>query len=457
MKSLFLLFITLPIYLSAQITFDKVKHDFGNLNSYDDRFVDIKVTNLGSKKGYVLRVKKPMEVVYLAKAPGMEKDSSVYLRFQVNPKEKGRFQYDIEVYTSDKDLPTVIQLKGSLNDLPAEGNLFTACPDFNSRPGGKAYSFDLIVITIDKETRKEIPDTKVTLLQNGQPIWLEQTDKQGRVKKEASLGFSYFFATHPSYKSAEMGAYINFHRNEIVIELEKNPISANTSQTTDPKNDISEVSPEEELNQELIADVSRKDSIDLNQQQNFTEQNYKPINVIFVLDVSSSMNQGDKIELMKYTLLQLVELLRPCDNMGIVTYSDNARVLLPPTTGADKANIQSEVSNLKAAGLTAGGTGIKMGYKEAMKHLDDESLNLVIVVTDGAFNKDSEDYKKQIKKYKKKGVSMSIIGIKLKDSDRQKMLEVTQLSGGNLIPVDKLADAEANLKKEIKSKAFKSN
>jgi Ca-activated chloride channel family protein len=143
--------------------------------------------------------------------------------------------------------------------------------------------------------------------------------------------------------------------------------------------------------------------------------------------------------------------------MGIVTYSDNARVLLPPTTGADKANIQSEVSNLKAAGLTAGGTGIKMGYKEAMKHLDDESLNLVIVVTDGAFNKDSEDYKKQIKKYKKKGVSMSIIGIKLKDSDRQKMLEVTQLSGGNLIPVDKLADAEANLKKEIKSKALKSN
>jgi Ca-activated chloride channel family protein len=132
-------------------------------------------------------------------------------------------------------------------------------------------------------------------------------------------------------------------------------------------------------------------------------------------------------------------------------------VLLPPTTGTDKANIQSEVSNLKAAGLTAGGTGIKMGYKEAMKHLNDESLNLVIVVTDGAFNKDSEDYKKQIKKYKKKGVYMSIIGIKLKDSDRQKMLEVTQLSGGNLIPVDKLADAEANLKKEIKSKALKSN
>jgi hypothetical protein len=77
MKSILLLFISLPIYLSAQITFDKVKYDFGNLNSYDDRFVDIKVTNLGSKKGYVLRVKKPMEVVYLAKAPGMEKDSSL--------------------------------------------------------------------------------------------------------------------------------------------------------------------------------------------------------------------------------------------------------------------------------------------------------------------------------------------------------------------------------------------
>jgi Ca-activated chloride channel family protein len=167
------------------------------------------------------------------------------------------------------------------------------------------------------------------------------------------------------------------------------------------------------------------------------------------------MNQGDKIELMKYTLLQLVGMLRPCDNMGIVTYSDNARVLLAPTTGSDKGTIQTEVSNLKASGLTAGGTGIKLGYKEALKKMNTESLNLVIVVTDGAFNKDSEDYKKQVKKYKKKGILMSIIGIKLKESDREKMLEVTQLSGGNLIPINKLADAELNLKREIKSKAFK--
>ena len=270
------------------------------------------------------------------------------------------------------------------------------------------------------------------------------------------MGFSYFFATHPAYNKTEIGAYINFQRNEIVIELEKNPFIENTLPTADPKDDISEVSPEEGLRQELIADASKSDTSDFSQQQNFSEQNYKPINVIFVLDVSSSMNQGDKIELMKYTLLQLVDMLRSCDNMGIVTYSDNARVLLPPTTGADKTNIKAEVSNLKASGLTAGGTGIKMGYKEAMKNISSESLNIVIVVTDGAFNKDSEDYKKQLKKYKKKGVSMSVIGIKLKDSDLLKMLEVTQLSGGNVIPINNLIDAQINLEQEIKNKAFKS-
>jgi Ca-activated chloride channel family protein len=186
----------------------------------------------------------------------------------------------------------------------------------------------------------------------------------------------------------------------------------------------------------------------------FSESHYKPVNVVFVLDVSASMNQGDKIELMKFSLLQLTDLIRPCDHMAIVTYSDMANVLVPPCTGANKADLKVQISGLRASGLTAGGTGIKLGYKEILKNLDPDHLNTVIVVTDGAFNKDSENYQKIIKKYRKKGIEISIVGVKMKSTDQVKMNEVCILGGGALITINSLAEAQANLVNEIRHRAF---
>src|SRR5690606_22874591 len=125
---------------------------------------------------------------------------------------------------------------------------------------------------------------------------------------------------------------------------------------------------------------------------NFDEQYFKPVNVVFVLDVSSSMKNADKIELMKYALFQLTEMLRPQDKMGIVTYADESRVLLKSTSGANKDEIKTEVSALKAFGYTAGGEGIKLGFKEAAKNHISDGTNHVIIITDGAFNRNSDDY-----------------------------------------------------------------
>ena len=121
--------------------------------------------------------------------------------------------------------------------------------------------------------------------------------------------------------------------------------------------------------------------------------------MVFVLDVSSSMKQVDKIELMKYSLFQLTDMLRPIDKMGIVTYASDSRVLLEPTSGGNKEEINKEISDLKAFGYTAGGEGIKLGFKEAKKSFIENGSNHVIVITDGAFNRNSEDYKKYVKKY----------------------------------------------------------
>jgi Ca-activated chloride channel family protein len=99
----------------------------------------------------------------------------------------------------------------------------------------------------------------------------------------------------------------------------------------------------------------------------------------------------DKIELMKYSLFQLTDMLRPQDKIGIVTYASDARVLLNTTSGDQKERIKKEVTELKAFGYTAGGSGIKLGFREAKRAMIPNGKNQVIVITDGAFNRNSED------------------------------------------------------------------
>lgn len=454
----------------GQIVFEKTKHDFGDLEPYSDRFVDIKVTNHGAKKEYLLSVKKPADVVYLVNGQFIEKDSSLIVRLQVNPRVKGRFNYEVQIYTSDKAEPTIIKVSGNLKDLPSDNtSAFTSCPDFSSRPGGKVNDFDLTVVTIDKNSKEPLSKSNVTMIQNGQPVWAMNTDKNGKIKENSTLGLSYFYATHDGYFPAELGAYVNFQRNYIVLELEKDP--AMSLPVPAQQQTVVEVEPpieqetvvqiEEKLEEQLLNEIptAQKNEVPLElaalDKNNFSDQYFKPVNVVFVLDVSASMNQGDKMELMKYSLFQLAGMLRSQDKMAIVTYATDAQVLLDPTSGAEKEKINAEVAALKAGGMTAGGAGIKLGYKEALKGKLPDGVNQIIIITDGAFNRNSDDYKKYIKKYSKKGIQMSVVGIKNKDVDEKEMREAAELGGGRYIPIFKLVDAQNNLKEEIRLNAFR--
>lgn len=455
------------LQLFAQVSFDKTKHDFGELEAYDFRFVDIVLTNEGTKKEWLLSVKKPKEVVYINSGQFIEKDSSVVLRLQVNPPRKGRFNYSVEVFTSDRSEPVIVKLTGNLknmdqNDAPS----FTSCPNFNETPGGKdPNSFKLTVVTIDKQTRETLDKSIVSLIQNGSDVWTEKTDRNGKIKKDATLGLSYFYATHEGYFPAELGAYINFKRNYFVLELERRPeeIIPDPPPIPDPDTTILAEEPPEiiiEIEDHIETDTSTyiaevPPSLEELDDDDFTSQNFNPINVVFVLDVSSSMKDADKMELMKFALFQLTDMLRPQDKMGIVTYSSETSVLLRPTSGGKKTEIKGKVEDLKASGFTAGGKGIKLGFAQAQRAKIEGGVNHVIIITDGAFNRDSDDYKRHVKKYARRGIHLSVVGIKNKEKDKPEMMEAANLGGGNYVPINGLADAKRNLKKEIRVLTYK--
>lgn len=455
------------LQLQAQVSFDKTKHDFGDLEAYDFRFVDILLTNKGSKQEWILSVKKPNEVVYINSGSIIEKDSTVILRLQVNPPGKGRFAYNVEVFTSDRNEPVKIKLSGNLKKVDQNDiSSFTACPNFNERPGGKdPNAFNLTVVTIDKATRETLSKSTVSLIQNGLDVWTDQTDRNGKIKKEATLGLSYFYATHPGYYPEELGAYVNFKRNYIVLELERkpeevvpdpgpNPVPDTTILANNPPEIIIEVEDHIETDTTtFVAEVPP--SFEELDEDDFTSQNFNPINVVFVLDISSSMKDADKMELMKYSLFQLTDMLRPQDKLGIVTYSSSTNVLLQPTSGANKGEIRQKVEGLKASGFTAGGKGIKLGFQQASRAKIEGGVNHVIIITDGAFNRDSDDYQRYVKKYARKGISFSVVGIKNKERDREQMEYAAALGKGHYVPIFGLSDAKRNLKHEIRALTYK--
>ena len=467
MKSIILfLFIFSSGLIYSQTEFSTRLHDFGDLEDYSDRFVDIKITNKGVKKEYNLSVKKPSEVVYIVSGQFMEKDSSLIVRLQVNPKEKGRFNYTVEIYTSDRNEATKVVLKGSIVNSPRDNtSAFQSCPTFGERSSGNPLDFQLTVITIDKETKEPLTKSAVTLLQNGRAIGAYKTNRFGEIKEKVPLGYTYFYGKHEGYYPVEYGTYVNFKRNYLVLELEKDkrtpepilvpdlPIEITEPPKEEPKEIAIEM--EKELDKEVVIPKEAPLELAKLDPNDFSDKNFKPVNVVFVLDVSSSMNQGDKIELMKFALYEMVKMLRPQDKISLVTYSNQARVLLNAAKGNEKVEANEKVEGLKASGMTAGGVGIKLGYKQNLKSYLDGGVNQVIVITDGAFNRNSDDYLRYVRRYKKQGVNLSIVGIKNAEKDEIKMTEAAEKGGGHYIPIQKLADAQNNLKQEIRILSYK--
>jgi len=396
MKSFFLLFILLLTQdLYSQVQFNKTNHDFGELASYSSFHVDFLLTNLAEKKAWILKIETPDDVNYIRSKESIERNDTIALRLHVSPNKEGKFRHEVLIYTSDKAEPTKVYLTGKITEIVDTGeSSFTQCPTFDELgAGSNPNQFNFQVITIDKVTKKEIPNTSVTMIQNGLVQWTEKTNSNGRIKEPATLGLSYFEAIHPQYLPADMGAYINFKRKIVVIELEKRP-----AVTTVIVDSIPEIPIETPVNDDILVE--------------FQNGPYKPINVVFVLDVSSSMRHDKKLELMKFALNELTGQLRDQDQIGIVTYSSSAKVIINSTHCNQSEEIINEVKDIKAGGYTAGGDGIKLGFKTALKGISQDGVSHIIVITDGAFNRGDDDYKKHIKKYAKKGIAMSVVGHK---------------------------------------------
>ncbi len=442
--------------------------EYGEITTQSKRYIDLNIGNPTNEKVYILRVEHSSEVTYRLTSDFIEPLGTVQLRIQVNPTKKGNFNYVLKLHMSDQANPVVYRLIGTVTEELPDDNFLTKCPDFNAIPAKSAEPSELTIITVDKVTKEPLSKSTVSLIHNGQPRGTWITGRLGKFTETLPPGFFYFVVSKEGYLTKEAGIYVGPEVSEITIPLSKDRSYEPPVPTKEPipePEEIAQQLPPQEA-QEKLDEQLANETIDTTTQkvmpelvsipsENFDETYFKDVNVVFVLDISSSMKMGEKMNLMKYSLNQLVSKLRPQDKMGLVTYANTAEVFQSPTSGDKKEELQKSISNLKPLGMTAGGKGIKLGYKEVMKNYDPNKTNMVIVITDGAFNKDSEDYQKTVQKYAKDGVVFSVVGIQTREKDAHLMEEAAHFGNGRFVAIQKLADAHSNLTQEIRIASFK--
>lgn len=168
-------------------------------------------------------------------------------------------------------------------------------------------------------------------------------------------------------------------------------------------------------------------------------------NLTFLIDVSGSMSDENKLPLLKKAFKLLVNQLREKDKVAIVVYAGAAGVVLKPTSGANKEAILDALDNLEAGGSTAGGEGIELAYKIAQKNFKRHGNNRVILATDGDFNVGSSSdiaMEKLIKEKRKSGVYLSVLGFGMGNYQDSKLETLADKGNGNHAYIDSMQEAQ---------------
>ncbi len=182
-----------------------------------------------------------------------------------------------------------------------------------------------------------------------------------------------------------------------------------------------------------------------------------PSNLVFLIDVSGSMDAYNKLPLVKAGFKMLVNKLRATDQVAIVYYANEVGVLLPSTPGHKKDIILKAIDGLTASGGTRGGDGIQKAYEVAVSHFIPEGNNRVILATDGDFNigiSNENELKRFIEEKRKTGVFLTCLGFGMGNYKDSKMEVLAGAGNGNYAYIDNIQEAQKTFLNEFGGTLF---
>lgn len=243
----------------------------------------------------------------------------------------------------------------------------------------------------------------------------------------------------PPKDAVRIEEMINYFTYDYENPKGQHPFAINTDVTKAPWN-----------GQHLIAQVGI-------QGKQIEMEDLPPSNIVFLIDVSGSMNQQNKLPLLKSAFKLLANELRPKDKVSIVVYAGAAGLVLEPTDGNETQKIMEALDKLSAGGSTAGGAGIALAYKTAKEHFVKGGNNRVVLATDGDFNvgaSSNAEMERLIEEKRKEGIFLTVLGFGMGNYKDSKMEILADKGNGNYAYIDNMKEAKKVLVNEFGGTLF---
>lgn len=187
------------------------------------------------------------------------------------------------------------------------------------------------------------------------------------------------------------------------------------------------------------------------------ERDLPPSNLVFLIDVSGSMNQPDKLPLLKRSLKLLTKRLDADDRVTLVVYAGAAGVVLEPTPGNQRGKIEQALAELTAGGSTHGSAGIRLAYAKAREAFIKDGINRVILATDGDFNLGTVDHRALldlVDRERRAGVALTTLGFGRGNLNDHLMEQLADHGNGNAAYIDSLLEAQKSLVEQMGGTLF---
>jgi hypothetical protein len=346
----------------------------------------------------------------------------------------------IPVYFSSLPEPVSLTISGNVKYLDPHEDV--VCPNFNMTAEEKEVRQPFIVYVVDKETNQ--PLSGATVSYDPAPALRHNfyTGADGSTRTVVPIGIYHLDARAKGYSGDTQDIYISKTLASTTLYLTKIP---GYNPPPVPRDTFTASSAETE--KAIVKENPGELPMD----------EFGPNNVVFLIDVSSSMAYPDKLPLLKIAMKNLVGTMRSIDRISIVTYAGNTDVVLESTTADKKTKIDKKIDGLKPGGSTEGGKGIHEAYRVAEKNFIPGGNNQIILATDGDFNLDKNDDAlfSYIQESAAKGISLSVAGFGNKERALTKMQKIAATGKGSYMHISNADEAGPMLVEEIKVRSKK--
>lgn len=234
----------------------------------------------------------------------------------------------------------------------------------------------------------------------------------------------------PPKDAVRIEEMINYFQYDYPVPIDNEVLSMTTAYTTCPWNN---------QHQLLFIGLQGKE---------IKNEQLPPANLVFLIDVSGSMQAMNKLPMVKTSMKMLVNQLRESDRISIVSYAGAAQIVLNATLVENKKAIHETIDGLRAGGSTAGADGLKLAYRVASDHFDQNGNNRIIMATDGDFNvgqSSDAEMERLVREQALHQISLTVLGFGMGNLKDNRLEQMAQNGNGNYAYIDNSQEAYRTL------------